>query len=222
MSPQNRRKLSFGFACALASSALGSIAYHNGRVDSVPPGTGAVNVGLVYDSLGQYFFQFNENAQHELGYSYLHPFEPPYGFVEYVQNSTSQSWSGFNIGLTGADFFGAPFGGLSPLVNPVEELPFGFPPDNDEFIDIYDFVGNMSVASSEIIRQGNDAVLSIHFGDLVSPGEAFLLAYSIHDVAGIHDGFIIDQRPQRVPGPGAATLLGLAAVAAPRRSRRSR
>ena len=181
----------------LCSTARADVVVHNGSVAS--GGTGEVQIDFFSASVDGGLFaatNFRENVTHTFEYDYEPPIEPPVLFFQLaIRNSTDIAWKDYHIDLTGADFFGfSDFpdpAELVPEINPVVFEGTG----NDEILFRTAGDNQVTVESSMIERDGENASLWIFFDDLVDPGEAFQLAFRIDDVGTPDPDFVMDHAP---------------------------
>ncbi len=190
----------------LAQHAMGAtVVFHTGTVDSVPAGTGEVAVYFDSTSGGKIFL---ETTTHLMAVTYDQgTSEAP--IAEAVFNSTpSDLWLEYQIALLGADFYGTGSGLPAPVLDPIE---MGGSP-GDATIDFYPLDGTVTIASSQILRDGENALLNIVFDDPVSVGESFILVFDVQDIGepglpgALDDGFAVQQTPI-IPEPTTAMVL---------------
>lgn len=210
---RERKRISsimFGIVVLVVVALLGSGVHpahaatiaHNGTLDSSPPGTGEVNVRLTDVSLpgAPFFFQaktFFENATHKQTFgTSISPIQA----IDIVSNQTPLAWSGFSIDLMGADWLADDFT-PAPEINPVD--PTGTDPT--KILGFFPGGGN-TLASSLIVRDGENASLSLFFDNPIDPNESFSLSggFAISSPPGTFD---VAQRPSPVPEPSTVLLL---------------
>jgi len=177
-----------------------AVPLHDGRLAT--NGTGDTQVDMLWTSFPGGFFtarRFLESESHTSRYFYESLLEPPVLNIEVVvRNDSPDTWASYQVSMTGADFGSlTPGDALSPLAraeDPVEQQ-VGLTGDGILLLDRSGRDGFVSVLSSHIDRDGENATLTINFADPVEPGEAFLLAYFVRDVGQIDKGYTMVSTP---------------------------
>ena len=214
--PRPNRVLAPVLVLIACTSASAGPVFHNGSVTS--GGTGEVAIDFFTDSPDGALFtatNFRENASLISTYEYQAPVEPPLLFFALaIRNSTAIAWQSFHVDLFGADFFGFNHGiPGGPLARTLDPVVFGGIGSQDILLAVPDNPGAISISSSGIQRDGENASLWIFFDDVVDPDESFQLAFWIDDVGLSETNFTMHQAPIPVPEPGSL-LLGLFAFGA--------
>ena len=182
---------------------------HNGSANSNPAGTGDVPVYLDTSTPPIVLKGFVGDAEHILIAEYTE--QSSEIVLEVVANIAGLSWTDYSVALYGADFFGAGSGILAPEINPVETGGVL----GDLTIDFAVLNGSVGVASSGIIRTGEDAFLNIVFSDFVDAGESFTLTFEVGDVGvpGVvgagENMFLLGQSPTVIPEPITVVTFGI-------------
>lgn len=206
--------LALSLLLAGAGTARADLIAHNGT--AATGGTGLVDVDLLaVDTPGAFIFgtAFHEVAMHSFLYSYDVGSEPPVIMLEFsIVNETSSTWSGFQILLTGADFYG--LNGFTPGASPAKASnPVTFGGLGADEISFAPVAGFSFVLDSAIFRADGNALLAIRFLNPVAPGESFALGFQVDNFPGTQGTqFVLTQLPVAIPEP-AATVIGLQGVA---------
>src|SRR5687768_3351170 len=175
-----------------AGTARADIVSHNGT--ALTGGSGAANVDLFWvNTPGGLLIgtAWHEVTTHLLAYAYDDESEPPIFLAEFaISNETLTPWKRFQLLLVGADIYGsngAVYGGQ--LARATDPVVFGGLGPEDVTLSVP--TGTVVVSSSSIARDGNNAILDIHFSDYVDPGEAFGLAFHVNDVGQTDRSFLL-------------------------------
>lgn len=206
---QNKTNLLLGmivffFVCGGTNAVLGLTITHNGTLDSLPPGTGEVDVRISEIGFPSFTWAgsktFFENATHEMT---LGDPNRNIAVTEVIFNRTDTAWNSFHIDVLGSDFLGFDLSTLAPEENPV--VPIETDPTK-----IWYSSPDTTVASSLIKRNAEMASLWIFFEEPINPADFFSLEFGFLDP---DSNFLVKQAPKSVPEPVTMFLLGFGIIA---------
>jgi hypothetical protein len=194
----------FFFLCGVTNSTQALTITHNGTLDSLPPGTGDVDVRISEIGFPSFTWAgsktFFENATHNMT---LGDPNRNIAVTETVFNRTETAWNGFHIDVLGSDFLGFDQLTLAPEENPV--VPIETDPTK-----IWYSSPDTTISSSMIKRNAEMASLWIFFDKPIDPTDFFSLEFSFFDPDRI---FHVKQAPKSVPEPVTMLLLGFGIIA---------